>query len=41
MSRLSAETERLEDIKVLEGSHGYNGKERLMSSEDGETVGSK
>lgn len=36
MCRLSDEIDRLEETKVLEGSNGYNGRERMISSEDGE-----
>lgn len=34
MCRLSSEIDRLEEVKVLEDSNGYNGRERMISHED-------
>lgn len=37
MFRLSDEIHRLEELKVLTDSNGYNGRERMTSNEEGET----
>lgn len=39
MFRLSDEIHRLEELKVLADSSGYNGRERMTSNEEGETSG--